>query len=220
MKNKIKAFAKNNSMFINHLPFINQIKMNGNKLDVKKSLLWKCMIICTGHNNQILISDGCICRNLRIVIRGSNNTVIIGENNTFNKGELWIEDDNNSIIIGNGNSFCGEMHLACIEGSSIRVEDDCLFSSQIIFRTGDSHSILNKEGKRINPSEPIHIKNHVWIGHQVTVLKGVTIGNDSVIGTGSIVTKSVTECNVIITGVPAKVVKRDTNWCKERVPMN
>lgn len=217
MKNKLKALAKKSSLIINHMLFNNQIRIKGNKLNIKNSLLWKCKIKCTGHNNQIIISNGCICRNLRIVIRGSNNTVIIGENNTFNKGELWIEDDDNSIIIGNRNNFCGEMHLACIEGSSIRIEDDCLFSSQIIFRTGDSHSILNREGNRINPSKPIHIKKHVWIGNQVTILKGVTIENNSVIGTGSIVTKSINESNVVITGVPAEIVKRDINWCRERV---
>ena len=57
----------------------------------------------------------------------------------------------------------------------------------------------------------------MWIGNQVTILKGVTIENNSVIGTGSIVTKSINESNVVITGVPAEIVKRDINWCRERV---
>ena len=55
-------------------------------------------------------------------------------------------------------------------------------------------------------SKPTQIGDRVWLGANVTVLKGVTIGNDAVIGAGSVVTKNIPE-GAIAVGVPAKVTR-------------
>jgi acetyltransferase-like isoleucine patch superfamily enzyme len=55
-------------------------------------------------------------------------------------------------------------------------------------------------------SKPTKIGDRVWIGANVTILKGVTIGNDAVVGAGSVVTKDIPE-KAIAVGVPAKVIK-------------
>ncbi|XHR80500.1 MAG: acyltransferase [Gloeotrichia echinulata GP01] len=55
-------------------------------------------------------------------------------------------------------------------------------------------------------AQPTKIGDRVWIGANVTILKGVTIGNDAVVGAGSVVTKDVPE-KAIAVGVPAKVIK-------------
>lgn len=57
-------------------------------------------------------------------------------------------------------------------------------------------------------SEPIKIGNNVWIGANSTILPGVTIGSNCVIGAGTVVTKSFPEDNLIIAGNPAKVIGR------------
>lgn len=216
MKSKLKQFVQKNSKILNAFPFNNRIKLNGNFLTIDNSFLWKCKIVCKGSGNNISISEGAILQNCNIIICGNDNEVRIGSGTAMKQTELWIEDDENKIIIGNDTKICGKTHLACIEGCTISIGNDCLFSSDIIFRTGDSHSILNQDGERINSSESICVKNHVWIGHHVTLLKGITIESDSVIGTGSIITKSIKEKNVVIAGTPAKIVKRNVNWCAER----
>lgn len=86
-----------------------------------------------------------------------------------------------------------------------------------MFRTGDSHSIVNLLGDRINASKDIVISNHVWIGHKVHINKGVKIKEDSIVATGAIVTSPIEEANVIIGGVPAKIIKRNINWDKNRI---
>lgn len=57
-------------------------------------------------------------------------------------------------------------------------------------------------------SKPIKIGNNVWVGANSTILPGVEIGDDCVVGAGSVVTKSFSESNLIIAGNPAKIIKR------------
>lgn len=62
-------------------------------------------------------------------------------------------------------------------------------------------------------SVPTKIGDRVWIGANVTILKGVNIGNDAVIGAGSVVTKDIPE-KAIAVGNPAKVIRERVNSCK------
>ena len=54
---------------------------------------------------------------------------------------------------------------------------------------------------------PVMIGDNVWIGMNATILKGVTIGNNSVVAAGSVVTKAV-PANVVVAGNPAVVIKK------------
>ena len=66
-------------------------------------------------------------------------------------------------------------------------------------------------------SLPINIGDNVWIGGSVTIVPGVTIGDDTIIGAGSVVTKDI-PANVIAAGVPCKVIRpiteKDKNGLK------
>lgn len=128
-----------------------------------------------------------------------------------------MEDSNNSIVTGNSTNYAGKIHIACTESTNIRVGDNCLFSSDIVLRSGDSHSIVNMEGKRSNHAKDVTIRNHVWVGFRALITKGALIQENSVVGTGAIVTDVFEEGNVVLAGVPAKIVKRDINWIKERI---
>ena len=59
---------------------------------------------------------------------------------------------------------------------------------------------------RAGVSKPVFIDDNVWLGVNVTVLKGVTIGKNSVIGAGSVVTKNI-PANVIAGGNPCVVIR-------------
>ena len=58
--------------------------------------------------------------------------------------------------------------------------------------------------------KPVRIGDHVWIGGNVTILPGVSIGDHSIIGAGSVVTKDI-PANVIAVGNPCKVIKDQKN---------
>lgn len=70
--------------------------------------------------------------------------------------------------------------------------------------------------KNVVVSKPIHIGERVWLCVDVKIVQGVTIGNDTIIGAGSVVTKDIPS-NVIAAGNPCKVIRKITaedKWLK------
>lgn len=74
---------------------------------------------------------------------------------------------------------------------------------------------MRKDGVEV--AKPITVGNNVWFGANVTVLAGVEIGDNAVIGAGSVVTKSI-PANVVAVGVPCKPIREITSSDKETYP--
>lgn len=180
------------------------------------SLENKCSIRVNGNNNRIIIEKNCKLSESSLFIWGNNNLVYIGESCSGIFVEFHIEQDNNSIIIKKNTTMHGRqyrpIHFALDEGTTIKVGEDCMFSNNIQFRSTDSHSIVDLNGKRINYAQNIEIGNHCWLGLGCMVMKGVKMTDNIVIAAGSICTKEYMDKNVILAGNPAKVVKRNVNW--------
>ena len=86
----------------------------------------------------------------------------------------------------------------------ITIGDDCLIGHNAMLCTLN-HRLAPENRKDMHPA-PIVIENNVWLGASVTVLPGVTIGENSVIAAGAVVSKDV-PANVVAGGVPARVIK-------------
>lgn len=164
-----------------------------------------------GVNNTLEIAKGCRLNNCKVQFFGDGNKVIISNDCVFNEVDIWISDGS-VIEVGHNTHFTGKIHIACIEGKTIRIGARCLFSNEITLRTGDSHSILNSKGERINQAADIRIGDHVWVGQQVVILKGAGISSESIIGTRALVTGKEFESNVIIAGIPARVINSGVTW--------
>lgn len=201
---------------VNRIPFNNS--WGGEKPDIGLSLLQNCKIVNRGANNRIIIGDYSRLTNCTITISGSNNTIYIGNRCVCNHASFWMEDDNNTILLGEHTALCGAIQLATIEGTEIEIGKDCLFSSKIDIRTGDSHSLIQQGTRnRLNPSASIKIGDHVWIGTGVTVLKGTSITDNCMVGAASLLCKQYSNPNCVIAGVPAKEVKSNVDWMAERI---
>ena len=110
------------------------------------------------------------------------------------------------IIIGKSNRFSNNTMLCAM--ASIRIGNDC--------RIGDAVSIVDADFHEISPAtrdrsagliRPVVIGNNVWIGSRAMILKGVAIGDNSVVGAMSLVTSEV-PANSIAAGVPARVIRQ------------
>lgn len=89
--------------------------------------------------------------------------------------------------------------------NEINIGDNVLIAAGVYITDSDWHGVYNRVEL---PDEytPVNIGNNVWLGDHATVVKGVTIGENSVVGACSVVTKDV-PANVIVAGNPAKIVK-------------
>ena len=85
------------------------------------------------------------------------------------------------------------------------IGDDVLIGHNVVFAT-INHDLEPKNNRK-NHYKPITVKDHVWIGSNVTVLPGVTIGEWAVAAAGAVITKDV-EPYTVVGGVPAKFIKR------------
>lgn len=192
---------------------------DGNRICAPCALLKKVNIRIKGSNNTVIIGDFAQLNGACITIHGSGNTVSIGDWSYLGGTDLFMEDDGGSITIGSRTKFLGKTHLAVIEGTSITIGEDCLFSSDIQLRTGDSHSVLNMKGRRINASKDIVVGDHVWVGTKAFLSKGAQVAPHSIVGACSLVTKAFVEPHCSLAGVPAKIIKREVDWSIRRIPV-
>jgi len=185
----------------------------GNKLVFNGALMNHCRIQIAGTGNTIIFGGGNTLFNSRIIINGSSNTILIGADNLLKEVTLWMEDEAGMICIGDNNKFCGKIQIASVEGQTVKIGNGNLFSSDIHITTTDSHSILDRTtGRRINPSLPVTIGDHNWIGTRATILKGAVLTRDIIVGANSVVTKSPGKTNCILGGNPAGIIKENTTW--------
>lgn len=93
------------------------------------------------------------------------------------------------------------------ESSSISIGKNALIGPEVVVFDSDFHQIP-RETISNHPNNPtdVSIGDNVFVGARAMILKGVTIGNNSVIASGSVVTKSIPP-NVIAGGIPAKVIR-------------
>ena len=88
----------------------------------------------------------------------------------------------------------------------IEIGDACMIAHGAYISDADWHGIYDR-AQPVGNTKPIILKNNVWIGDSAIICKGVTIGENSIIGAGAVVTKNVPE-NCIYAGNPAKLVKK------------
>ncbi|WP_159687287.1 sugar O-acetyltransferase [Flavobacterium sp. 9R] len=92
-----------------------------------------------------------------------------------------------------------------MDRGGITIEDDVLIGPKVNLIT--TNHPLHPNERRATISNPIHIKKGVWIGVGATILPGVTIGINSIVAAGAVVSKDVPD-NTIVGGIPAKILKK------------
>lgn len=153
-----------------------------------------------GKGHKLVIGRNATVQNLELFIRGDCAQIEIGEGVVMGHGcSIRCEGDNIRVVIGNNTTMTRDIHM---------------FSNNIIVRTSDSHPIYDAGGVRLNPPADVHIGNHVWIAPETTVMKGVTIGDNAILGSKTLVTRDI-PAGCLGAGVPARVIKENVHWTRE-----
>lgn len=141
----------------------------------------------------------------------------IGDGCYFGKNS-WLEcvsewrgfDYSPMLCIGKRFSMQQSCHIGCLE--KIEIGDNVLLGSKV-YITDHYHGKITKDALVLPPvdrplwSNPVKIGSNVWVGDNVSIMPGVTIGDNVIIGANAVVTHSFTS-NVVIAGVPAKVIRQ------------
>ena len=121
------------------------------------------------------------------------NQTVRSEMATYPGGKIEI---GNRVFINYGASISAHQ--------LVRIGDDCQIGSYAIMMDNDYHQVEDRS--KPGTSAPIILKKNVWLGVRVVILKGVHIGENSVIGANSVVTKDIPP-NCLAGGVPARVIR-------------
>lgn len=105
-----------------------------------------------------------------------------------------------------GNGVYANFNLTMVDDCDIFVGNNVLFGPNVTVSAGTHPIHPELRSKQAQYNIPIHIGNNVWIGANSVILPGVNIGDNSVIGAGSVVTKDIPS-NVVAVGNPCRVLR-------------
>lgn len=185
----LSTFLKKRHLTFFIYPKVN-IRKNKSKIKIKRQLvLGRVWELAFYHQSELRLLAG---SSLRI----DKFTFYTGFDISVNRGA--------KLTIGSGYANTNTK-IDCYE--EINIGNDVAISHNVIIRDSDNHSITGQSAF----SAPIIIGNHVWIGMNAIILKGVTIGDGAVIAAGSIVTHDIPP-NSLAAGIPAKVIRKNIEW--------
>lgn len=192
--------------------------LSNSALNVTENIFWKVYsFICTMFMKILLrmkgipYGKGIRFYGLAKFKRSNNSTISIGNYCTFRSKStsnliginrpciISATEKNAKITIGDNCGLSGTV-IGCF--SEIKLGNNIKCGANTLITDGDWHY----DDVRANPPKPIIIEDNVWLGEGVKVLKGVTIGENTIIGAGSVVTRNIPS-NVIAAGNICKILK-------------
>ncbi len=137
-------------------------------------------------------------------IRIGNHITLLGCSDKKTRLTVWSDKpDVPGITIGDHVLISPGVRISAAD--SVRIGDSCMLASHVYITDSDWHGIYDRS-MTPKASYEVTLEENVWIGDSAIVCKGVTIGENSVIGAGSVVVSDIPS-NVIAAGNPAKVIK-------------
>ena len=108
-----------------------------------------------------------------------------------------------------GKNVVFNFNTTLVDDGEIFIGDDCMIGPGCNLATSIHPISPRLRRHKLQYNKPIHIGNNVWLGAGVTVLPGITVGDNAIIGAGSVVTKDV-PANAIVAGNPAHLIRMIT----------
>ena len=108
-----------------------------------------------------------------------------------------------------GKNFYANTNLTILDAAPVKIGNNVLIGPNVGIYTVNHPIHFKDRNLQLEIAKPIEIGNNVWIGGHIVINSGVTIGDNSIIGSGSVVTKSIPS-NVVAAGNPCKVIRKIT----------
>ena len=183
----------------------------------------KVKITIKGNNNKICIKNTTKPHRgiLSININADDSEFHIDEDLFVGNGGIYIDlgnmgyktIKNSKIIIGKNLSVGGLKIITYNSNVVITLGSDIMTAWGVYIYATDSHPIYDIEtGKIVNKIKGINIGDNCWLGADCKILKNVTLKNNTIVGFGSVVTKSFDKENIAIGGNPARLLKENVSW--------
>ena len=171
-----------------------------------------------GDNANIILENPCNFYHCRFDVFDNTQIIIKSSKYKILNLNIYCSAKNFQCVIGE--NFCTVGTFISAEGNTgtrLTIGHDCMFSFGIHIRLDDGHTIFDLDsGLPLNSADSVDIGNHVWIGQNAIILKDTIIPDNSVIGAAAVVTSKFTESNTIIAGNPAKTIKKNIGWNRQR----
>jgi acetyltransferase-like isoleucine patch superfamily enzyme len=144
-------------------------------------------------------------------------TFLVKKGGKISVGDFTIHSGSTVVVMKNALLTMGSGYVnrntTIVCSKEITIGHDVAIAQNVVIRDSDIHTFIEEPNKERENTLPIKIGNHVWIGTNSIILKGVEIGDNAVIAAGSIVTRNV-PANSLAAGNPAKVIKTNIDWKK------
>lgn len=202
----INAFNKNSFNIIDTMAFFETCT-----IDVLCEDDISIVHVRLNNNSKLSISSSNNC-NIDSAYLGEKTSIAVGNNAGASIRNCEINNDS-KINVYSGFLKMEDVYIGerCVIHAykNINIGSGTIISWNVSIMDGDGHSITHN--KKINRPQDITIKENVWIGNNSIILKGVTVGQGSVVAAGSVVTKDVPP-RTIVAGNPARVIKEKIEW--------
>jgi len=150
----------------------------------------------------------------QITFYQGDGVVEIGENCYFGLvlggfhrgGSITLQSRFKNSRIKFGNNIWTNNNIMLSAANYIEIGDNTLIGQYVTILDHEAHGIEPQKRRKIGKIGSVIIGKNVWIGSNVTILKNSSIGNNTIIATGAVVS-GVFPANVIIGGIPAKIIK-------------
>lgn len=168
---------------------------------------YKWLSDCKNISGKPVVFHPTLLKGKGKIIFGENVQLGVFSSPKFYSHYNYFEARHHDSIITIGNNVAISNAFSIEAFSNISIGDNVLIGVNCAIIDNDGHSleINNRSSLQANTAGVI-IKNNVFLGDNVTILKGVTIGENSVIGNGAVVTKNIPD-NAIAAGNPAKTIR-------------
>lgn len=113
-----------------------------------------------------------------------------------------------------GKNVYANFNLTLVDDTHIYIGDYTMIGPNVVIATGGHPLLPELRQKGYQYNAPVHIGKNCWIGAGAIIVPGITIGDHSVIGAGSVVTKDIPS-NVLAVGNPCKVLREISDYDRE-----